>query len=227
MNCPPSDLPKGPGGVISCPMIEPLIKRAITYIDGQNLFHHSMAAFGHYWPNYDVTKLSNFVCNRLEFVQHGVRFYTGVPRRDRDAMWNAFWNNKLLQMRRSGILVVSRPLRYNTSKIVQDDGTEKFVETPQEKGIDIRLALDAVRMARQNHYDAAIIFSQDQDLTEAVSEIKEISRETNRWIKVVCAYPSGPHATATRGIDGADWHPITQVDYDTCLDLRDYRPARP
>jgi len=34
--------------------------------------------------------------------------------------------------------------------------------------------LDAVRLARQKAYDVALIFSQDQDLTEAVEEIKDI-----------------------------------------------------
>jgi len=36
----------------------------------------------------------------------------------------------------------------------------------EEKGIDVRLALDVVRMALGNLY-VALIFSQDQDLSEA------------------------------------------------------------
>jgi uncharacterized LabA/DUF88 family protein len=36
------------------------------------------------------------------------------------------------------------------------------------------LALDAVRLARQNAYDVGLILSQDQDLTEAVEESASI-----------------------------------------------------
>ena len=45
----------------------------------------------------------------------------------------------------------------------------------EEKGIDVRLALDVVPMARENLYDVALIFSQDQDLSEAADEVKAIS----------------------------------------------------
>jgi uncharacterized LabA/DUF88 family protein len=95
--------------------------------------------------------------------------------------------------------------------------------TPQEKGIDVRLALDVVRLARQNQFDVAIVFSQDQDLAEVASEIKDIARSANRWIKIVSAFPHGPDATSTRGINGADWFPIDKELYDQCLDQRDYR----
>ena len=70
----------------------------------------------------------------------------------------------------------------------------------------------------------AVIFSQDQDLAEVVNEVKEIARDTNRWIKVVSAFPTGPAATAQRGVNGAEWYPMVQAFYDACLDLRDYRP---
>ena len=39
--------------------IEPAVKRAIVFIDGQNLFHAVKEAFGYRWPNYDVGKLAH------------------------------------------------------------------------------------------------------------------------------------------------------------------------
>jgi hypothetical protein len=39
------------------PLIEPAIKRAVAFIDGQNLFHHSRGAFGYSFPNFDIRKL--------------------------------------------------------------------------------------------------------------------------------------------------------------------------
>jgi hypothetical protein len=93
----------------------------------------------------------------------------------------------------------------------------------QEKGVDVRLALDIVRLARQGAYDVALVFSQDQDLTEAVDEVKTIARQQDRWIKVASAYPFSPTSRNRRGIDGTDWIPIDRETYEACLDPRDYR----
>lgn len=96
----------------------------------------------------------------------------------------------------------------------------------KEKGIDVRIALDVIGLARRNAYDVALIFSQDQDLSEVVAEIKEIAREQNRWIKIACAYPVASHITK-RGINKTEWVPISREVYDTCIDSRDYRPRSP
>jgi hypothetical protein len=79
-------------------------------------------------------------------------------------------------------------------------------------------------MAREEHYDVALIFSQDQDLSEVADEVKEISIQQRRWIKVACAFPVSPAYSNTRGINRTDWIPIDRALYDSCLDLNDYRP---
>ena len=94
----------------------------------------------------------------------------------------------------------------------------------EEKGMDVRLAVDVVRMAREKLYDVALIFSQDQDLSEAAVEVKAISMQQGRWIKVACAFPVSPTAENRRGINGTDWIKIDRAVYDACLDPNDYRP---
>ena len=37
--------------------VEPAIKRVVTFVDGQNLFHAVHAAFGYSYPNYDIQTL--------------------------------------------------------------------------------------------------------------------------------------------------------------------------
>jgi hypothetical protein len=74
--------------------------------------------------------------------------------------------------------------------------------------------------------DVAVIFSQDQDLSEAAAEVREIARSQGRWVKVVSAFPVSPKATVSRGIDRTDWFRIDQALYDSCLDPRDYRPKK-
>ena len=202
---------------------EPAVKRAIAFFDGQNLYRHAKDAFGHHHPNYDPRKLFDAICADKHWVNRGVRFYTGTPSHTHSPMWHRYWAKRLLAMRRASILVENRPLRYREHNVQLYDGTYETEYIPQEKGIDLRLGLDVVRLARVNQLDVAVIFSQDQDLAEVVTEVKEIGRDTNRWIRVVCAYPVGPTATAHRGINGAEWYKMNQTFYDACLDLRDYR----
>ena len=202
---------------------EPITKRAISFFDGQNLFWHAKAAFGHEHPNYDPSLLSGAVCRANGWRKHGVRFYTGVPTADRDPQWHGYWQRRLLTMRRAGIHVASRPLRYRTRAIRLPDGTRHEIDVKQEKGIDLRLGLDVIRLARQGQLDVAVIFSQDQDLAEVAAEIRDISRSQERWLKIVSAFPSGPGASATRGIDKTDWFRMDRAFYDACLDPRDYR----
>ncbi len=94
----------------------------------------------------------------------------------------------------------------------------------EEKGIDVRIGINIIRMAHQNKYDIAIIFSQDQDLSEVATEIRTVARERDRWIKIASAFPISPISANRRGINKTDWIPIDRATYDACLDKRDYRP---
>ena len=96
----------------------------------------------------------------------------------------------------------------------------------EPKGIDVRIAIDVIRLAHQNTYDVALVFSQDQDLSEVASEVRVIAREQNRWVKMVSAFPTSPTATNKRGINSTDWVPIERTLYDSCIDPRDYRPKK-
>jgi uncharacterized LabA/DUF88 family protein len=194
------------------------------FFDGQNLYQHAKDAFGHHHPNYDPLKLHAAVCTERGWQPNLVKFYTGIPSVEESAMWSAYWSNRVLAMKRAGIVVTTRPLRYRKQEAYDENGALKTITVPQEKGVDVRLALDVVKAARRRQFDVAVIYSQDQDLCEVVEEIKEIANEQGRRIVVACAFPSGPNATAGRGIDRTDWVRMTQTFYDACLDPRDYRP---
>jgi uncharacterized LabA/DUF88 family protein len=204
--------------------IEPPSKRTVAFVDGQNLFHAARESFGHTFPNYDVLALSQAVCDRLGWQLSQVRFYTGVPDRQDDAFWNHFWVGKLRAMSWQNVCTYSRPLRYRNKRFRLPDGSEHTFLTGEEKGIDVRIAIDVIRMAHHNEYDVALIFSQDQDLSEVAEEIRTIALEQERWIKVACAFPSSPTSINRRGINKTDWFQIERTLYDACLDRRDYRP---
>lgn len=205
------------------PLLEPAIKRAVAFIDGQNLYRSAKEAFGYHYPNYDVQKLSDAVCkaNGWNLVQ--VRFYTGVPDQADDPRWNHFWVGKLAVMGKAGVEVFSRPLRYRNDRVLLPDGSTHTFLRGSEKGIDVRIALDVMRLAVRNDYDVAVVFSQDQDLSEVADEIRVISKLRARWIRIACAYPLSPTSRNKREINHSQWIQIDRKTYDSCLDPTDYR----
>ncbi len=205
---------------------EPAQKRAVTFVDGQNLFHAAKEAFGYTYPNYDVLALSDRVCQDAGWELAQARFYTGVPDPVDNAFWHHFWAGKLSVMARQRVKVFSRSLRYSNRTVTLPDGTQHTFLSGQEKGVDVRIALDVIRSAHAREYDVAVIFSQDQDLSEVAAEIRTIAREQDRWIKVASAFPASPTSRNKRGIDKTDWLRISRQLYDACLDRRDYRPPR-
>ena len=193
-------------------------KRVVAFVDGQNLFYAAKQAFGYDFPNYDAVKLAQLVCKRREherqeqWVLVKLHFYTGMPSSKKDESRNRFWTSKLgaMGMKKPLVQTFSRPLVYRNG-------------IAQEKGIDVRLALDAVRLAHENEYDVALIFSQDQDFIELAIEIKRIAETQGRWVTVVSAYPFGASYSNKSGIDKTDWFKIDKTLYDQAIDTYDYR----
>ncbi len=205
---------------------EPSVKRAVAFIDGQNLFYAAKKAFGYRFPNYNPKALAERISASRGWTLSQTFFYTGIPDPTDNPFWNHFWTAKLAVMGTRSVRTFSRPLRYRNQTVRLPGGGTTTILVGEEKGIDVRLALDAVRMARENLYDVALIFSQDQDLSEAVDEIKAISIQQARWIKVACAFPTSPTAENRRGINATDWITIDRATYDACIDPFDYRPKK-
>lgn len=203
---------------------QPPTPRAVVFIDGQNLFYASKEAFGYTYSNYNPLCLSKALCSLHGWNLVETRFYTGIPDIQDDPFWHHFWTAKLAHLGRVGVTVFSRPLRYRNQTVKLPDGTMHTFLVGQEKGVDVRIALDIVRLASENVYDVCIILSQDQDLTEAVEEVKIIGKKESRWMKLACAYPKSPTSRNKRGIDKTDWIQITRPMYAACIDTRDYRP---
>jgi uncharacterized LabA/DUF88 family protein len=90
-----------------------------------------------------------------------------------------------------------------------------------------RIALDIVRSVRQNLCDVALVFSQDEDLSEVADEVRALAREHCRWVKMASAFPYGPTRHYRRGVNRTDWIRIDRATYDASLDPADYRPRRP
>lgn len=205
-------------------LAEPATKRAVTFVDGQNLFHSARESFGYTYPNFDVLPLSKAICETAGWNLVEARFYTGVPDVIDDAKWNHFWSGKLAVMGKQGVKVFSRSLRYRNRTIQLPDGSSHSFLVGEEKGIDVRIALDVIHTAHRQRFDVAVILSQDQDLSEVAEEIRQIAREQNRWIKIASAFPFSPTTRNRRGINKTDWIRIDRATYDACVDRRNYWP---
>jgi uncharacterized LabA/DUF88 family protein len=197
-------------------MPEPSVKRTVAFFDGQNLYHSAREAFGYTYPNYDIFARANCICAEKGWLFDHARFYTGIPDKMDNKIWHDFWEKKLLALSRQGVVTFSRQLRYRNKRVTLPDGTKHSFLTGQEKGVDVRIALDVIRLARQNAYDIALVFSEDQDFSEVAKEIRIIAKEQNRWIRIASAYP---HSPTHRGykIHQTEGIPIDRQTFDKCI----------
>src|SRR5262249_17745717 len=116
----------------------------MAFFDGQNLYQHATEAFGHHHPNYDPVQLHKAICTQQGWRPTLTRFYPCGPSPSESAMWASYWSNRVHALKRVGVHVTTRPIRYRKQTILNADGKEETITTPQEKGIDVRLALDLV-----------------------------------------------------------------------------------
>ena len=187
-------------------------------MDGQNLFHAAREAFHHRVPDYDILALGRALCRPRRWQLMQTRFYTGFPTVSASPFWARFWERKLARLGRKGVVTFSRPLRYRNHTVRLPDATTFTMRTAEEKGVDVRIALDVIRLAHRRVFDVALVVSQDQDFAEVASEIRVIAREQHRWIKIASAFPLGPATRNRRGINGTDWIPIEQETYERCIE---------
>lgn len=204
--------------------VEPNIKNTIVFVDGQNLYRAAKDAFGYNYPNYDIKLLSKKVCSTQGWNLTGIYFYTGIPDLQDNAFWHNFWSKKLSYLGRMGVKLFSRSLRYHNEDFTCPACNKIYTSlVGHEKGVDVRIALDVIRLAHERKYDVAVILSQDQDLSEVADEVRRISIEQNRWIKVASAFPISPTSKNTKGINKTEWIKIDKKTYDSCIDPNDYR----
>lgn len=201
---------------------EPENKRTVAFLDGQNVFYSVKHAFGYSFSNFSPPALADAICQREGWHLSQTRFYTGVPDATESPNWHTFWSNKLAALNRlPQVCTFSRTLQYNTQEFSCPNGQKVTLRVPKEKGIDVRIAIDIITLARRNEYDVALVFSQDQDLSEVAKSIREIAQEKERWIKIASAFPASPDRP--RGIYSTDWKTYDKALYDTCIDPTDYR----
>lgn len=213
---------------------KPDVLRVMFFIDGQNLYHACAGHFGHGYCHPHL--LAQELLQGRELA--GVRFYTGIhdPRINPSA--NAAMNRRLEAMKRQGVWTFTQPLKYsdvdvvdrNTAACAHGFRQVSTIRRGREKGIDLRIGLDMLRLARQGHYDVAVLISQDTDLNQAVDELIVLRDELDMWLVAETAFAYSPTSgnPKFRLMSCGYYHVIDDATFGRIKDATDYtRPLSP
>ena len=96
---------------------EPPTKRAIAFVDGQNLYFAAKEAFGYTFPNYEPLALAQCVATSRSWTLVDTYFYTGLPDPTASPRWHHFWVAKMAAMGTRGVHTYSRPLAYSNRQV--------------------------------------------------------------------------------------------------------------
>lgn len=136
--------------------------------------------------------------------------YRGRPSNHRDPGLYAATQRQVANWTRDRrVEVHQRTLRYPPPHVTN--------EKPQEKGIDVMVALRYTRIARTGEYDVVVLATHDTDLEPALDEAMSGHRariETAGWLGARQIRPS----------KGRLWHTrLTATNYLAARDRREYR----
>ncbi|MCK9895968.1 NYN domain-containing protein [Frankia sp. AgB32] len=192
--------------------------RVAVFIDYQNVHFSARSRFlpadaprhhGHVDPGRVAERI--VAGRRFGGELTSVRVYRGRPSPDhQQAAARASDRQAARWERDPRVTVVRRQLRYPKSWPV---------EPAQEKGIDVALAVDFVRLACENAYDVGILFSRDTDLVPALEAVRDLE---SGLVHVEVASWTG--ASRIRFPDSQlPWcHYLGADDYEACRDDTDY-----
>ena len=196
-------------------------ERLILFLDAQNFYNGARRAFfsaadpGCYGQIKPV-ELGNLICARqplpVQAKLQQVRVYTGRPDSSKEPKTYAANIKQCSAWATDGAEVIFRALRY-----LPDWPASK----PEEKGIDVALAIDFVALAVDGQYDIGVIASTDSDLRPA---LEFVSRKRGERCHVQVAAWTSPRTKSRLSIPGRKvWcHWLHRTDYDAISDLTDY-----
>jgi uncharacterized LabA/DUF88 family protein len=149
-------------------------KRALVFIDGNNFYYKLKDVIS---GKTEVIKLLEF--NYTEFARNlikkdsliEIRYYVGVIRRqqgaDREKAEKLYGNQQKLiaKLQQQNIPVILGNLIQHPDKSFH------------EKGVDVRIAVEMIRLAREDKYNVAYLLSSDTDLVPAVEEVRSFNKQ--------------------------------------------------
>jgi hypothetical protein len=193
--------------------------QAVVFIDYMNTYKSARDAFNfwglddHWEGQVHPRTVGDLLCARytnLEVALKEVRVYRGRPSNKKDPKgYAAFQRQKSVWDATTHVEVTTLDLRY------PQDGSK-----PEEKGIDVLLALDFLTMAQRGEYEVGILFSHDTDLAPVLQMVCDLGTVETA---VVAWEPDDTYGHRLR-LKGKDvrCHWLNRADYLAARDGRDY-----
>ena len=144
--------------------------RALVFIDGNNFYFRlkdlsaqldgkfSLLQFG-------FRAFAEWLVKPNDLVE--IRYYIGALRRQK--------NEKSEQMYADQQKLI-RKLQQQRIEVVLGQLIQHPDKSFHEKGVDVRLAVEMIRLAREDKYDVAYLLSSDTDLVAAVEEVQSVGK---------------------------------------------------
>ncbi len=146
--------------------------KALVFIDGNNFYFKlkeltSLADNKYSLLEFNFRRFAEWIAENNELAQ--VRYYIGALRRKRG-------NEKSERMYANQQKLLAKLQQQNISVTLG-----QLIQHPDksfhEKGVDVRLAVEMIRFARENAYDIAYLVSSDTDLVAAVEEVQSFGKK--------------------------------------------------
>jgi uncharacterized LabA/DUF88 family protein len=144
------------------------VVRVVVFIDYQNMYRSAREAFGWenekgHFGNFRPLPLGRALAQGENRELDQVRVYTGVPHPTRDKFGHSIMQRRIEAWRApdpAHVEIFTRTLRYPPRQ-------------GREKGVDVQLAVDIVRLTTDDAFDVLILCSADTDLLPALEFVNE------------------------------------------------------
>jgi uncharacterized LabA/DUF88 family protein len=154
--------------------------RVVVFLDYQNVYKGARSCFHdpqapHMYGQIDPLRLGQHLAAASPYDREltQVRVYRGRPDASRDEKgYSACTRQCAIWEQDPRVKAILRTLAYPHGWPEASLPGEK----PREKGIDVALAIDFVRMAVEQEYDVGILMSTDTDLKPALEVVDSLSR---------------------------------------------------
>ena len=156
------------------------MKKVFVFIDGSN-FYHRIKSIAQYFTKetgqeFSISKF-NFkgFCQSLVGGENNlleIHYYIGQVKRPSPNAKNSQKAQQLYDnQQRLTRYLQNENITVRFGKLIKSAGSY------HEKGVDVQIAVEMIRFARQDKYNVAYLVSSDTDLVPAVEEVKDLGKE--------------------------------------------------
>lgn len=156
--------------------------KSFIFIDGNNLYYRlkSVAEFYSRKNNqeygtidFNFKEFCNFLAKETDIC--GIRYYVGQVKRSFNKNNKDFEKAEKMyaSQQRLAAHLKNQGIEIKYGKLLKEPSQSGIYH---EKGVDVQIAVDMIKLARENFYDIAYLLSSDSDLIPAVEEVKFLKK---------------------------------------------------